>query len=98
MNSWGEVRPGDSEYNQLLILWQKDGRGQYLEPRFTEVIYRVIFPDGPAVPVFVVMAALPGATTPERIGPISGVQAAMTTWQRTWHGVRHLPRQFSTGG
>ncbi len=98
MNAWGEVRPGDAEYDYLLGLWNADGQGQYLEPRFSETYFRVIFPDGPAVPVFVVMASLPGLTTPELFGPLSGVQAAMATWQRTWHGMRQFPRQFSIGG
>ena len=98
MNALGEVRPGDPEYGHLLGLWQADGCGHYLEPRFTETYLRVIFPDGPSVPVFVVMASLPGLTTPELFGPISGVQAAMATWQRTWHGKRRFPHQFSIGG
>ena len=98
MNAWGEVRPVDgAEYDGLLALWQEDGRGAMLDVRFTETIFRVIFPDGPSVPVFVIMAALPGATTPELIGPISGVEAAMATWQRTWHGMRQLPRVFQGG-
>jgi hypothetical protein len=59
------VSPGEADYARLYALWVRDGKGSLLEDRFNERIWRAEYPNGGAVPQFLLMTSLPGATSPD---------------------------------
>lgn len=85
-----ELRPGDLGYDAVYARWVLDGRPDMIESMRDDCAYRVIRHDDTVV--FALAAYLAGVTTLDRSSPISGYGLAMGTWQRSWNGVRQLPK------